>query len=168
MTKLVCFPMFSAASICATFALSFPPLGLILNGVYIKTQGQNLKPGCQSSMSCGNCGTGSCSKDWDGKTCRCQKGFTGPNCIDVCGLNPCLNEGLCKRSSTALHGFTCNCKPSFTGTYPRIVWFSIVSSCFTIYYQRTLLIYHSNLRLQIPYWGLRLANAKLRRKKAVL
>ena len=95
----------------------FSLLGLILNGVYIKTEGVNLKPGCQSVGSCGNCGAGSCSKEWDGKTCRCPKGFTGPNCIDVCALNPCLNEGLCRRSSTAIHGFTCNCKPSFTGRY---------------------------------------------------
>ena len=85
--------------------------------MYLKTQGVNLKPGCQSVSSCRNCGGGSCSNDWDGETCHCPKGFTGPNCIDVCGLNPCLNEGRCKRSSTAIHGFTCNCKASFTGGF---------------------------------------------------
>ena len=85
--------------------------------MYIKTQGVNLKPGCQSLGRCGNCGAGYCSKEWDGESCHCPKGYTGPNCVDVCRLNPCLNEGLCKRSSTAIHGFTCSCKPSFTGRY---------------------------------------------------
>eukprot|EP00795_Rhopilema_esculentum_P002013 gene2013-17573_t len=89
--------------------------GLMLSGVYIKTVGVNLKPGCQSTLQCGSCGTGTCSKEWDAETCHCPKGFTGPDCVDVCRLNPCLNDGLCRRSSTTVHGFTCECKPSFTG-----------------------------------------------------
>eukprot|EP00794_Sanderia_malayensis_P006157 gene6157-6864_t len=89
--------------------------GFLTNGIYQTIQGQNIRPGCQSKSQCGSCGTGKCSGGWDKEVCECAKGYTGPNCEDVCQLKPCLNEGVCKRSSTAIHGFICDCKASFTG-----------------------------------------------------
>ncbi len=97
-------------------------IGLYVDAGYLKVEGPKIIPGCQSKERCGGCGTGSCSGIWDKDVCSCDKGYTGPNCIDVCQLKPCLNEGICHRSSTATHGFICSCKPSFTGTYSSVFY----------------------------------------------
>ncbi|KAE8583490.1 hypothetical protein XENTR_v10020541 [Xenopus tropicalis] len=50
-----------------------------------------------------------------GYLCRCQQGFTGPNCsvnIDECESWPCLNGGTC---TDLINGFLCNCASGYTG-----------------------------------------------------
>ncbi|CAB0015486.1 unnamed protein product, partial [Nesidiocoris tenuis] len=54
--------------------------------------------------------------------CRCPKGFIGRTehylCdteVNLCYSNPCMNGGDCKQAEG---GFTCVCKPGFTGVPP--------------------------------------------------
>jgi hypothetical protein len=78
--------------------------------------------------------------DGDMPTCRCNPGYTGPDCgedIDECASSPCENESVCKDSSSGFVGFRrvtgadgettkvgipvppdsfhCTCRPGFMG-----------------------------------------------------
>lgn len=41
-------------------------------------------------------------------------GYVGAKCVDVCRLNPCQSGGKCIRTES---GYSCKCKPNFTGKY---------------------------------------------------
>lgn len=47
--------------------------------------------------------------------CRCQAGFTGPNCqvnVDNCASSPCQNAGTCQ---DGVNDYTCSCTLGYTG-----------------------------------------------------
>lgn len=44
-------------------------------------------------------------------------GYYGPGCVDACLLNPCQNQGSCRRLQGAPHGYTCDCASGYFGQH---------------------------------------------------
>lgn len=44
-------------------------------------------------------------------------GYYGPGCVDACFLNPCQNQGSCRRLPGAPHGYTCDCVEGYFGQH---------------------------------------------------
>lgn len=62
---------------------------------------------------CDNGGT--CNNDWDGYTCSCTAGWTGPTCavsMHECSTDPCQNGGVC---TNLPDDYSCACPPGYDG-----------------------------------------------------
>lgn len=68
---------------------------------------------CSSSTNSNNiCPANSrCVRDWDRHICKCNLGFVGDNCVDVCSIpGICGNGGICvQNANTDNGGYECIC-----------------------------------------------------------
>ncbi len=80
-----------------------------------------METGCSSPDTCSSesCPVQStCQPEWDKQACACKPGFVGERCDDLCGLDPCLNNGTCAKDTVDPRGYTCDCvSPLVSGRY---------------------------------------------------
>ena len=86
----------------------------------LNSNNKNVIIGCQSTSACPAdktlCGDhGQCRTIYGSAECKCDEGYVGPNCVDICQTNPCLNDATCTKSKTSESGFKCLCSKNFTG-----------------------------------------------------
>uniref|UniRef100_A0AC35U3N5 Fucosyltransferase n=1 Tax=Rhabditophanes sp. KR3021 TaxID=114890 RepID=A0AC35U3N5_9BILA len=83
----------------------------------IETQSKT-KSGCQAIDECASnsCPVQSkCVRDWDRHSCRCNKGYVGDECVNICNVpNVCGNKGICVPSNSTF-GYDCLCSEDKTG-----------------------------------------------------
>ena len=86
----------------------------------LNSNNKNVNSGCQSTSACPFnktlCGDhGQCRTIYGNAECNCDEGYVGPNCVDICQINPCLNDATCTKSSASESAFKCVCSRNFTG-----------------------------------------------------
>lgn len=86
----------------------------------LNSNNKNVNSGCQSTSACPVnktlCGDhGHCRTIYGNAECNCDEGYVGPNCVDICQINPCLNDATCTKSSASESVFKCVCSRNFTG-----------------------------------------------------
>ncbi|XP_036288227.1 cadherin EGF LAG seven-pass G-type receptor 3 isoform X1 [Pipistrellus kuhlii] len=84
------------------------------------TQRVNVEPGCVVDSACapGPCPPHADCRDlWQTFSCTCWPGYYGPGCVDACSLNPCQNQGSCRRLPGAPHGYACDCVEGYFGQH---------------------------------------------------
>lgn len=89
----------------------------ILNRPTVK---DNVEEGCPSTTSdCQNICSSSatCVTTWGRSECECNDGHVGPDCIPVCDVSPCENNGLCITDRANTKGYRCSCDTSSSGDY---------------------------------------------------
>ncbi|XP_011373757.1 cadherin EGF LAG seven-pass G-type receptor 3 [Pteropus vampyrus] len=82
------------------------------------SQRVNVEPGCVMTDACasGPCPPHADCRDlWQTFSCKCWPGYYGPGCVDACLLNPCQNQGSCRRLPGAPHGYICDCVGGYFG-----------------------------------------------------
>ncbi|KAL4658540.1 cadherin EGF LAG seven-pass G-type receptor 2-like [Arapaima gigas] len=77
-------------------------------------RGCSLRDPCRSNPCPSN---SDCVNNWDSYSCTCHPGYYGGNCTDVCSLNPCEHQSVCKRKAGSSHGYTCDCPSDYFGQY---------------------------------------------------
>ncbi|CAG0915025.1 unnamed protein product [Notodromas monacha] len=64
-----------------------------------------------------------CVDRWNAHSCPCGRGYVGPNCFNICDLNPCANGGVCVLDPKEKEGYSCQCSsPLHSGRYCEQVW----------------------------------------------
>ncbi|KAJ8866710.1 hypothetical protein PR048_032571 [Dryococelus australis] len=86
---------------------------------------ENVAEGCVETDQCTSgdkCPVHSyCVSQWEQYQCRCQTGYVGPSCIDVCDLNPCSNGGQCVKNKNSVRGYSCQCNSDeYSGEYCEV------------------------------------------------
>ncbi|XP_054168820.1 protocadherin-like wing polarity protein stan [Oppia nitens] len=79
----------------------------------------NVEDGCIESNPClsNPCPPNSrCySKAFSKYECKCNDGFAGDQCLDICHLNPCSVGSKCQRWTNTSRGYKCQCDDYHTG-----------------------------------------------------
>ncbi|XP_063227767.1 protocadherin-like wing polarity protein stan [Bacillus rossius redtenbacheri] len=86
---------------------------------------ENVAEGCVETDQCASgdrCPVHSyCVSQWEQFQCRCQTGYVGPSCINVCELNPCSNGGQCIEDKNTVRGYSCECNSDeYSGEYCEV------------------------------------------------
>ncbi|KAB5571510.1 hypothetical protein PHYPO_G00225740 [Pangasianodon hypophthalmus] len=79
-----------------------------------------VKDGCDVPDACMSsvCPTHSrCRDNWASRSCVCEPGYFGSDCVDACLLNPCEHTSSCVRKPLSKHGYTCECGHNYYGQY---------------------------------------------------
>lgn len=91
-----------------------------INGIQLKLA-ENImaKPGCQMPSGCSlpkACPANSiCIRDWDRHRCKCNPGYIGDGCVNICSLpNLCGKNGICRLTNNS-RGYECICSRGLTG-----------------------------------------------------
>uniref|UniRef100_A0A0N5A395 Cadherin n=1 Tax=Parastrongyloides trichosuri TaxID=131310 RepID=A0A0N5A395_PARTI len=90
-----------------------------INSYRLKLHSQSkTKPGCQAPNECSTntCPKNSkCIRDWDRHHCKCDPGFVGDQCVEICSIsNICNYNGICLPANNT-HGYKCMCPENRIG-----------------------------------------------------
>ncbi|XP_074645849.1 cadherin EGF LAG seven-pass G-type receptor 2-like [Tubulanus polymorphus] len=88
---------------------------LRLSSQYNTLEDCNFADGCRYNPCPKN---STCLRNLDEHRCKCDKGFYGEMCENICeNFNPCQHGGICRFDKQSPHGYRCSCNEYHSGKY---------------------------------------------------
>lgn len=84
---------------------------------------ENVYDGCDSNAKCPvTCPKHStCVTSWNEAHCECNHSYVGEECLQVCTVKPCSDNGQCRLDVLSKKGYRCECNnTSYSGEYCEI------------------------------------------------